>query len=145
MTGGGEIVLRIILVAPPTGALFCLQRGKDDLVHAVRSTGRNLAFDFPVKLRGRDGAPDFGGPFVQGRPGARFIYVNSGKRAGEADSTCDRRAKVPLSGITRVLIEQVRSTTHSVLEARIAGTAKDGGPACASVALVDGSWHIAAR
>ena len=48
MTDSGEVALRIILVAPPPGVLFCLQRGAGDLVRAVRSTANDLAFDFPV-------------------------------------------------------------------------------------------------
>jgi len=56
--------------------------------------------------------------------------------AGEVPSCWTRRAKVPLAGITDALI-----ATGEILEARFAGTARDGGPACATVPLLDGGWH----
>jgi hypothetical protein len=34
------------------------------------------------------------------------------------------------------------ATPGAVIEARIAGTAKDGGPACATVGLLDGGWRV---
>ena len=81
------------------------------------------------------------GPFTQGPPAQRFIYICSGTCAGEADSRWTRRAKIPLTGITDALLAQWRKGSPACLEARIKGTAKDGGPACASVALLDG-WRI---
>jgi hypothetical protein len=50
---------------------------------------------------------------------------------------------VPLSGITWPLIEEALAAPDAVLEARIAGVARDGGPVCATVPLLDGGWHIA--
>jgi hypothetical protein len=38
------IPLRITLVNPPKGVQFCLQKGKDELVDVVVSTGRNIEF-----------------------------------------------------------------------------------------------------
>jgi hypothetical protein len=78
------------------------------------------------------------GPFAQGPPSVRFAYVNSGKRAGDSDSIWDRRAKVPLTGLTRALIKKASRDADSVIEAKIAGTSRDGGPVCASVALASG-------
>src|SRR5439155_9650271 len=97
---GEEIIFRIILVSPATNVRFAIQRGREELTFEVESTGGNLSFDVPVRVKsGRDGSPDFAGPFVQGPPGGRFVYVNSGKRAGDAASCWDRRAKVSLAAI----------------------------------------------
>jgi len=54
------------------------------------------------------------------------------------DIDWQRRAKVPLDGITWSMIKK-----GSVIEARISGTARDGGPACATVPLLGGGWRIA--
>jgi hypothetical protein len=77
---------------------------------------------------GNNMAPEFTGPLVQGPPGDRFIYLDIGTYAGQADSCWSRRLKVPLSGITGQMID-----SHSVLEARVPGTADDGGPNCGTV------------
>ena len=139
-----EIPLRITLVHPPRDVVFCLQRGKQEIVSPVRASGDDLSFELSVRVReGRaDGLPNFLGPFTQGPQTGRFVYVNSGTRAGEAGSCWTRRAKVPLSGITWPLIEEALAA-DAVLEARIAGMSGDGGPACATVPLLEGGWHLA--
>jgi len=139
-----SLPLRITLIKPPAGAPFCLQQGKDDLVPPTSDSGENVSFDFTVNIANdrTDGAPKFRGPFVQGPPGDRFLYINSGTYAGQSDSCWSRRAKVPLSGITWDLIEEALSRSSAVLEARIAGTAEDGGPACATVLLLEDGWKV---
>ena len=79
-----EIPLRITLVRPPRDVVFCLQRGKAEIVSPVRATGDDLSFELSVRVRdGRaDGSPNFLGPFTQGPPDGRFVYVNSGTSAG---------------------------------------------------------------
>jgi hypothetical protein len=141
-----EIPLRIILTEPPE-VEFCLQRGKSDLVAPARRSAAVVTFDLTVSVDDEKKAapPNFRGPFAQGRPGEKFIYVNSGTYAGHSESPWSRRAKIPLMGITWELIEQALSTPDAVLEARLAGTAKDGGPVFASVRLPDGGWKIARR
>jgi hypothetical protein len=140
-----EIPLRITLVHPPRDVVFCLQRGKEEIASPVRSAGDDLSFDLSLRVRdGRpDGLPNFLGAFAQGPPAGRFVYFNSGTSAGQADSCWTRRGKVPLSGITWPMIEEVLGTPDAVLEARVAGTAKDGGPACATVPLLESGWRVA--
>ena len=53
------------------------------------------------------------------------------------DADWQRRAKVPLAGITWTMIKK-----GSVIEAHIEGTARDGGPACATVPLLGGGWKV---
>ena len=102
-----------------------------------------MTFEFEVRVGTRArGEPNFLGPFVQGPPAGRFVYINSGTLAGQADSIWTRRAKVPLTGITRALIERAR-VAGSTLEAEIAGTGRDGGPACATVPLMSDGWRVA--
>jgi hypothetical protein len=68
--------------------------------------------------------------------------VNSGKRAGQAKTQWDRRAKVPLTGINWTLIKNVAK--GGVLETQIEGTGRDGGPACGTVPLI-GRWRAIAE
>jgi len=132
-----NVALRIVVENPPVR--FAVQRGKDELLEATSSSAKEQVFEFSVRARddGSD-APNFLGPFAQGPVGGRFVYVNSGIMAGDANSGWQRRAKVPLGGITWSMIKK-----GSVIEARIRGTARDGGPACATVPLLGGGWKIA--
>ena len=141
-----EVPLRITLVAPPSGVTFCLQRGRDELIDARRSTGADLSFDFTVRVRPASGKDPmvFLGPFTQGPPATRFVYVNSGTMAGESASATawTRRAKIPLAGITASMVEMALAKRGYRIEARIQGTAGDGGPACATCRPLGDGWSV---
>ena len=137
-----ELTLRIVLEKPPKGVDFGVQKGRGseyETVQKQRSKGNDLVFAFTVgvKAGSKTAAPILFGPFVQGPADQRFVYLDIGTYAGQADSCWSRRSKIPLSGITMAMIE-----THSVLEARVPGTGKDGGPNCATVKPFSG-WKPA--
>jgi hypothetical protein len=140
-----EIPLRVTVVGPPLGVAWAVQSGRSDLIEPSERTEARIAFDVTVRV----GAPRPGGQstllgrVIQGPPTDRFLYLNSGKRAGQVDSCWDRRAKVPLNGITEQLIESVGKQPGARLEAQIAGTGPDGGPACATVPLL-AEWRVVA-
>lgn len=138
-----QLPLRIFVFNPPPGVPWAVQRGRDELL-PPRKAGRALVFEFTVTVGppGATGNPTFRGSATQGPPSARFVYLTSGKRAGDVASMWDRRAKVPLAGITAELIQACRATPGAVLEAGIQGTDRRGGPACATVPLLDGGWHV---
>lgn len=139
-----ELTFRITVLDPPRGVVFRLQRGRSELLPPSKETARRLTFDFTLRVEpgAAGGPPRLLGPFAQGPPAKRFVYVNSGKQAGQTESCWDRRAKVPLAGVDASLIEQA-ARTGAVIEAQIAGTGGDGGPACATVPLVSG-WRVIA-
>lgn len=139
-----ELPLRVTILGPPPGVHYCLQRGRSDLVSQTVSTGRDISFDLSVRVKplDGDGPPRFLGPFTQGPPAGRFIYVCCGTLAGQPDSPWSRRAKVGLTGITRSLIGKALNNPRAKLEARFEGTAADGGPSCATVRLLDGGWRL---
>ena len=45
---GSEITLEILLVAPPTGVGFCLQKGEDELIDYQVSEGKDIRFSLAV-------------------------------------------------------------------------------------------------
>lgn len=142
-----EITLRIVVISPTAGVDIGVQSGKGNdykTLQTQRTSGADLRFEFPVTMARRaDGVtPNFLGPFVQGPATGRFIYLDVGTYAGHVDSEWSRRIKIPLAGITADLIDEVMKRKGRVLEATIAGTAKDGGPNCATVKPVNG-WAIA--
>ncbi|MCA1649767.1 MAG: DUF5990 family protein [Acidobacteria bacterium] len=140
-TGETELPLRIAVVDPPAGVRFRLQRGARELEPAVRTTSTALTFEFVVRVGKRpDGKPNFLGPFAQGPPARRFVYVNSGTHAGQSGSCWTRRAKIPLTDITWALIDEARAKSGA-LETAIAGTGRDGGPTCGTVRRSAG-WRV---
>src|ERR1700722_8801840 len=83
-----KLLLRITVVGPPDGVQFCLQSGKSDLVGHALSTGKDISFDFSVRVAdtGSGSAPRYLGPFTQGPPDRRFVYICSGTLAGQRGS-----------------------------------------------------------
>lgn len=135
------ILIRVTVVQPPVGVRFCLQHGKAHLVGGAISKGDDLPFTFEVRARPEaNGGARLLGPFVQGPPTARFVYICVGRYAGQSESPWQRRIKVPLSGIRWEMIESL-ATGH--LASAFEGTMADGSPACATVKLTQ-SWKVCA-
>jgi hypothetical protein len=145
-TASLELPLRIVLESPPPGVDFGLQEGKGNdytTIQTQRSSTEDLRFTFTVTVRGlrKDGGPHFLGSLSQGPPAGRFIYIDVGTCAGQKNTCWSRRIKVPLAGITTALVKKVTSQPKLVLEARIPGTGRDGGPSCATVKPLNG-WCV---
>jgi hypothetical protein len=118
-----ELPLRVVLLRPPPGVTFAVQRGRSELLPPSRASDEALVFDLTVRVApGKDGAPNLLGPFAQGTPADRFVYVNSGTAAGQAGSCWSRRAKVRTGGIGWERVDETLGTPGAVLEARIEGT-----------------------
>jgi hypothetical protein len=105
----------------------------EHLFTGVPAMGPHDQFKLSLKGGVSDIRAALGGPFVQGPPRQRFVYIDIGTCAGQADSCWSRRLKIPLAGIPAKAIE-----AGGVLEARVPGTARDGGPSCATVKDFDG-------
>lgn len=145
-TDSPNLNLRITVDQPPPGVAFGIQIGKDRFELPRPGSKGALLFEFSVRLGPGAGPPRLLGPAVQGPPAARFVYITSGKRAGQPDSFYDRRAKIPLAGISRALIKKHLEARGSRLEFRMAGSGRGGGPTCGSVRPADeDDWRIVPR
>ena len=131
-----EIRMRLVIENPVAGVVHSLQ-DKSGPVDAKRSaTGEPITFDFPVRIAP---GPKFYGKFVRSEgPERRFVYVAVGKQAGDPASCWDRRMKVDIHTIAQSLLDEAAET--GCLEGTVAGTGKDGGPACATVPVI--AWHV---
>jgi hypothetical protein len=138
------VAIRITLLAPPPGVSFCIQGRDKELLDLRSSTGADLSFDLTIQAELVGSSPRFFGDVTQGPPAGRFIYVCSGTLAGQAGSCWTRRAKVPLGGISWSAIDALGGDRSRRLEARIGGSAKDGGPACATVKVLGRGWTTSA-
>lgn len=140
-----ELAVRITLERPPSGIDFGVQKGSGHTYETIllqKSGEGNLSFAFTIVLKkNKAGLPDFAGLCVQGPPNERFIYIGIGKAAGEVNSVWSRRLKVPLSGISPEMIEQLLADSSLILETSVPGTGKDGGPNCATVKPFPG-WKL---
>src|SRR5262249_24790655 len=132
------VKLRIVVESPLPGVQYALQKGSGGAYETEQvriSEGNDLTFEFTPAIR--DGVPDarrsLGGPYVQGPPGQRLVYIDIGTSAGQSASCWSRKLKVPLEGITAKMI-----CGGGVLEARVPGIGRDGGPSCATVRDFDG-------
>jgi len=141
-----DLPIRLVLVSPPQGVDFGIQRGSGagyETLFVQQAKPGDVIFDFSLTVADNreDASPNFKGPFAQGQPANRFIYVDVGTYAGQKGTQWSRRIKVPLQGITWALIRKVTSKPGQKLQARIPGTGKDGGPNCATVKLI-GDWQV---
>jgi hypothetical protein len=141
-----ELTFRIVLEKPTAGVDFGLQKGRGNAYETVqkqRSGTDGNSFEFSVRAKaGANGAaPSLLGPFVQGPPDARFVYLDIGACAGQTDTRWSRRLKVPLSGITAEMVNQAADHPRLVFETHVPGTGKDGGPSCGTVKPF-GGWNL---
>ncbi|MER8072575.1 DUF5990 family protein [Streptomyces sp. NPDC094034] len=116
------------------------QRGRGpDPDQLVRADAAEAHFEIPVDTTtAPDGTPDFRGPYVQGRRGARFIYLTWGELSPGADIAAFRmfrRAKLFLVDLPPDLLAGgAAETTLSLTDAK-------GLPRCARLRPPELVWR----
>jgi hypothetical protein len=141
--GRFELPIRITVEDPIPDLALALQHGqaaKTVLVPAAGRSAEAVTFDLEVTVDGSlpDGRPRLLGPYVQGPPGARFIYLCVGQYAGQASAAWAGRVKVPLGDLDWDRI--AARPRDGRVTARIPGRSPKGGPALASVRLLAPGW-----
>jgi hypothetical protein len=143
-----ELMLRIVLEKPFAGVDYCLQKGAGtnyETIQKQRANSTDLSFEFSVGIKDRENPiPIFVGPFTQGKPQERFIYIDIGICAGQTETPWSRRLKIPLADITWDILNEALVDDSSILEAKVPGIGKDGGPSCATVKPFNG-WKLVNR
>lgn len=139
--------LRVVVVSPPPGVVFAVQRGHAELLGPTISRAEFIQFDFELRtgVTLADGSPNYLGEFAQGKPADRFVYLNSGTLAGQLGSCWTRRAKLKLGAIPAEMAQAAAGHAEHVVEARVAGCMADGSPICASVKPHAVTWSLAPR
>lgn len=128
-----DIPFRVRVTKPLEGVLMRVQSGKNDLLSPIAESKAEIVFEFYITVDLSADAPNFLGKFSQGPKSARFVYINSGRYAGQGHTMWNRRAKLSLMSITKEQIEDVVSNGSTRIETIIDGVGRDGGPVCASV------------
>ena len=81
---------------------------------------------------GAKGEIDFGGPFVKGKRGARFLYLSWGTLDADEAFTLFRAAKLWLSGVDPAVVHEAMQPGHCLV-GLVGLTDRKGQPLCASV------------
>lgn len=117
-----------------------IQRGRE-VIEDVPANVKSVRFhcDMRVEKNAKTGKPNFLGPYAQGTPQERFIYMCWGERDGEKWNTF-RRAKVHLKDLDWRTVERAVSSGRPI-EVVIKMTDKKGGPLCASVREENIEWR----
>lgn len=131
---GGSDADRLRLGAVHVG----MQRGSE-VVDRVPADAEAAAWDVEATSREIDGMLDVGGPYVHGRPGARFLYLSWGT-VDDTGFTMFRRAKLMFGDIPTGLLRQAHDN-GAALTARLGLTGDDGTPRCARVRPPDVVWR----
>lgn len=138
------VSIRVLIIAPPPGVLFAVQRGSGELLLPSLANAELLQFDFTLRVGAplQGGAPNFLGEYAQGPATDRFIYLNSGTLAGQQDSPWTHRAKLKLASLPRELAEAAIASSEKVIEARVEGTMPNGSPVHASIKPEAVTWQL---
>jgi hypothetical protein len=88
-----------------------------------------------------DGGLDVKGPYIQGPPGGRFIYLNWGTVDAPGAFTMFRRAKLRLDAVPAGLLRDAQR--QGTLVARVTLTDPAGNPVCASLGPPFIEWSAA--
>jgi uncharacterized protein DUF5990 len=122
-----------------SGVEIGVQR-KGEVVDRVAAWTGSAVWEFDVAAREVDGLLDVGGPWVHGRPGARFLYLCWGRVDGGTFAGF-RRAKLLFGDIPTAML-RAAFDGGGVLVAELGLTDADGGPRCARVRPPDVAWSL---
>ena len=111
-----------------------------EVVDLVPADADSATWRLEVTSREVDGLLDVGGPWVHGRPGARFLYLSWGAVTGEKFEMF-RRAKLLFGDIATGLLRAAHDDGRELV-ARLGLTDAQGGPRCARVRPPDIVWRL---
>jgi hypothetical protein len=113
---------------------------RQEVVGRVPVHEERAVWELEVDSREVDGFIDVGGPWVHGRPGARFLYLSWGA-TGTGEFAMFRRAKLMFGDVPGELL-RAAAAGDGVLVGRLGLTGPDGGPRCARVRPPDITWTL---
>jgi hypothetical protein len=117
-----------------------IQAGRE-IVDDIPADAEKAVFTATVRVtRLEDGAFDFGGPYVFGTRGDRFLYLCWGERIGGAWDGF-RRAKIKLGYVPPLVWEGALGEGQPVV-GRLELTDAKGGPKCASLRPDEVDWSV---
>lgn len=118
--------------AGKTAARLGIQKGAV-VIEDVPADVEGVTFTVPIGIRRASptSVPDYSGPFVQGKKGERFLYLNWGERNGQEWEGFGR-VKLSLSPLTGAVVDKALQTGEPV-RVTITMTDAKGKPVFATV------------
>ncbi|MDR7319769.1 MULTISPECIES: DUF5990 family protein [Catenuloplanes] len=124
---------------PPYRDVHVGVQRRDEVVDLVPGDAASAVWDLEVTAKPEP--VDFGGPFVHGRRGARFVYLAWGSVAAGGGFHTFRRAKIHPADAGAGLVTEA-AAGRGVLVARLGLTDARGGPVCATVRPPLVRWEL---
>jgi Family of unknown function (DUF5990) len=116
---------------------------REDVLDPVPGDAADATFAFTINIvRGDDGHIDFRGPFVQGKRGARFVYLSWGDLLPDGRFEMFRRAKIQLTALAEMDVVRAPEASTAI-EAVVDLTGPRGGPVCAALRPPQIRWRMA--
>lgn len=113
---------------------------KTEVVERVPADADGAVWSFDVTSREVDGLLDVGGPWVHGRPGARFLYLSWGAVTG-GEFAMFRRAKLMFGDIPDGVLRAAHDG-EGTLVGRLGLTDAAGEPVCARIRPPAITWVV---
>ncbi|MFI5489185.1 DUF5990 family protein [Micromonospora echinaurantiaca] len=113
---------------------------KADVVDRVPADASEATWDIEVTSREVNGLLDVGGPWVHGRPGARFLYLSWGAVTDD-EFEMFRRAKLLFDDVPGELLRAAHDGAGALV-GRLGLTDANGGPLCARVRPPIITWTV---
>lgn len=122
-----DLKVQISVLQPPAlapGAAFGLQDQAQHLQEGTATAEGSLNFtcSLTVVHRPRLDAPDYKGPYVQGKAGERFLYLSHGTLNADGRWTWIQRWKLMLASLPPELIESAGEAGLQATIRQLAGT-----------------------
>lgn len=109
------------------------RESREHVIDPVPGDAAEAVFSFTITVvRSDDGQIDFRGPVVQGKRGARFLYLSWGDLSPDGQFQMFRRAKIHLSALADLDLATA-AETGTAMEAVVNLTGPRGGPVCANL------------
>jgi hypothetical protein len=102
-----------------------------ELMGLVRGDAESATWTLECTAAETGSGVDLKGPYIQGGPGGRFVYLSWGVVGADGAFTMFRRAKLMLDGVPPAVIR--RAAACGVLVGRLGLTDEKGHPRCAAL------------
>jgi Family of unknown function (DUF5990) len=112
---------------------------RQDVVDWFPSDASIAVWELTIDTVPKDGAIDFRGPSVHGKPGDRFLYLSWGTVDDDGNFEMFRRAKLMLDAVDDKIVRAAQRAGNRLV-GTLALTGGDGGPRCAAVRPPQIEW-----
>ena len=137
-----ELTLVIKLRDSFSGVLYGLQKGAgSDYITLQKQEGGSAVLEFTCEVTCKQAGAslNFLGPYCQGTPKERFVYLDIGTYSSLTDSISGGRLKIPLYGFNPEFISEIKQ--GSILQTSVSALGKSGRPAYGTVKPFEG-WSL---